>query len=277
VSNDDQKAFWSGSAGQTWTRHQREMDALLAPVLDVVLAQAALREGQRVLDIGCGTGASTLRVAEIVGPYGHVLGADISPTLLAMAAARLEGQRNTALMEADAATAALPGPFDALISRFGVMFFEDTPAAFRNIAAAMRPGAPLTMAAWADARENPYFMAPAAAARSVFGDLPKVDRRLPGPFAFEDAAHVTQMLTAAGLRDVEVNPTAVTLTAQGDLDAVTELCLHIGSAASAADKMEATEVLREQLRVAVRDALRPYETVDGIRFPALIHMITARA
>ena len=277
MSNADQEEFWSGAAGAAWVAQQDAMDAALEPVLNAVLDAAALKPRQRVLDIGCGAGASTLQAAHQVGPDGSVLGADISQTLVSHAETRLADVPHASVITADAATVALPGPFDEMISRFGVMFFDDTAAAFRNIAASLAPGAQLTMAAWADARQNPYFMAPAAAARQVLGDLPKGDRRLPGPFAFEEADRVRAMLSEAGLSDIAFDTQQMMLTPKGDVNAVADLCMVIGPAASAVDKKEATPDQRDAVKDAVRLELSRFETPEGIRIPALIHIITARA
>lgn len=249
---------------------------MLAPVLDLLLERADLQPGQTALDIGCGTGSSTLPAAQAVGRKGFVLGADISPTLLALAEDRLGATPQAQVVKADAQTDALGGPFDVMISRFGVMFFADTPAAFANIAQAMKPGAALVMTAWSDARQNPYFMGPAAAARAVLGDAPKTDRTAPGPFAFEDPARVHRDLTAAGLHDIAVHETPLLLTPQGDLETVAELCLQIGPAASMMQKMEGTPDDRIAIKSGIMDRFTPYLDAGAVRIPALIHLITAR-
>lgn len=276
MSNDDQAEFWSGKAGQTWVAHQHAMDAALAPVLKALFEAADLQHGDHVLDIGTGAGASALGAAQRVGRQGRVLAADISPTLLAFAKTRLADFPQAEALEADVATAPLPGPFDAMISRFGVMFFDDTPAAFRNIASALKPGARLTMAAWADAQQNPYFMAPAAAARSVFGELPKTDRRKRGPFSFEDPDRVRSDLADAGLQDIAIDTQTVRLTPEGSLSDLADLCMVIGPAASAIDKLNATDAQKRALHSALTQQMAVFETDKGIEIPALIHIITAQ-
>ena len=276
MSNADQAEFWSGAAGRSWVAQQSAMDALLAPVLEAVLDAAAIQTGEHVLDIGCGTGASTFSIAQRVGSEGSVLGADISPTLLTLARTRLTASPQAKVREADAAEADLGGPFDVCVSRFGVMFFQDTPAAFRNIARSVRPGGRFALAAWASAGQNPYFMQAAAAARSVFSDLPKVDRSLPGPFAFEDPYRVRRDFTTAGLREIEIQTLSMDLTPHGTLSEFVDLCMQIGPAASAADKMDATDAQRAALETALAEQMQDYVTADGLRVPALIHIITAR-
>lgn len=278
MSNADQKEFWTTQAGHKWVALQRDMDHLLQPVLDLVLTRAALNVGARVLDIGSGTGASVVAAAQRVGPSGHVTGLDISDTMLGLAATRLRDLGHTECLKADAQTHAFePNSYDAMISRFGVMFFDDSTAAFANIARALTPGAPLTFAAWGPAPQNPYFMEAAGAARDVFGPMDKVDRTLPGPFAFEDSARIVPMLTRAGLADVACAEHHIHLTPDGGLRAVAELLCQIGPADTALRLFEATSEQRAQLIDALMVRFAAFDGPDGVQIPALINLYTARS
>jgi len=272
-ANADQADYWA--AASSWVDHQRAMDAVLAPVLDGVIARAGLASGMSVIDIGCGTGAGTLRAADAVGADGLVTGFDISPTLLELARARTSGHGNITLTLGDAQTYAFEAASaDALISRFGVMFFADTTAAFANMARALRPGAAMTLAAWGPAPDNPWFMVPAQVARARLGDPPKVDRTLPGPFAFEDAARTRAMLEAAGLH-VQIDTAELHLDGGPDPEAAAELCTRIGPAASILRTFEGTEDDRLAIRDGIAAAMQDW-TTDRVHVPARIHFITAR-
>lgn len=277
MTNDDQKEFWKSSAGPTWVALQAQMDALMQPVLDLLLEASDLRSGQRVLDIGCGTGASTGQAAACVGPAGHVTGIDISETMLALASARLADQPNIRFLNADAQNHAFePGGAEALISRFGVMFFEDTVAAFGNMAGALVPGARLTMAAWGPAPENPFFMEPAAAASELLGPMPKVDRTQPGPFAFEDTGAITEKMRAAGLVDITARNVHLALTPEGDLRAVGDLCCQIGPADSALQYHAGQSQERKALSEAIALRFSRYDSPNGVHIPASINLFQAR-
>lgn len=252
------------------------MDDLLHVVRDLVLETAAVQPGERVLDVGCGTGATTQPAAEAATETGFVLGADISPTLLALARERLGHLPHVHLLEGDVQVADLPGPFDVTISRFGVMFFADTTAAFANIARAMVPGGRFAMAAWAEARDNPYFMESAAAARTVLGDLPKPDRSAPGPFAFEDRDRVRRDLSAAGLVDLQVEKRDVELAPSGTLEEFATLLLQIGPAAGAITATEAGPDLQAAIARELHARFDRFQTPNGLRVPASINLITAR-
>lgn len=277
MTNTDQEEFWSKSAGPAWVALQREMDRLMQPVLDLVLHHAALQPGQRVLDIGCGTGASVAEAAQAVGASGHVTGLDIADTMLVLARTRLVDHPNTDLLLADAQTHAFePGSHDALISRFGVMFFDDTVAAFANMHRALAPGGTVTCAAWGPARNNPFFMVPARAGEDLLGEMPKTDRSLPGPFAFEDKDAVVQMLSRAGLVDVTATTVDLLLTPAGDLRAVGDLCCSIGPGDRALRFHDGTAADRAALSEAIALRFAPFEGPQGVRIPAAINLFQAR-
>ncbi|MEP1353050.1 MAG: methyltransferase domain-containing protein [Tateyamaria sp.] len=277
MNNTDQEEFWSKSAGPAWVTLQSELDNLMQPVLDLVLTHANLQTGQRVLDIGCGTGASVAQAADIVGDTGHVTGLDIADTMLNLAKARLSSHPNTNLMLTDAQTEPFErNRFDALISRFGVMFFEDSAAAFANMSTALAPDSALTFAAWGPARQNPFFMEPARAATELLGEMPKVDRTQPGPFAFEDTNRVTAILETAGLVSIQATTTDLHLTPAGDLRDVGDLCCSIGPADSALRYHEGSSEDRKALSEAIALRFARFETPDGVRIPAAINLFQAR-
>ncbi|MFQ6548992.1 class I SAM-dependent methyltransferase [Aestuariibius sp. 2305UL40-4] len=273
MSNADQAAYWASQTN--WATHQSATNAIMRPVLDLVLRHAGLSAGSRILDIGCGTGASVLAAASIAGPDGAVFGIDISPTLLAVARDRLKEVPQAHIIEADAQVADLPPECDALISRFGVMFFSDTTAAFANIAKALRPGARLTMAAWAHPAGNPWFKRPAEVAASVLGPQPKTDRTAPGPFAWEDPARILPMLEAAGLAEVRCKEEGVDLTSDTAKSAA-QLSLVLGPAAAALRQAEANQAQQAAVLAGLEEMYRDYETGAGIRIPARINLYTAR-
>ncbi len=278
-ANRDQKTFWTAQAGPKWVAQQAALDDQLQGVLDGVLSRAALRTNDYVLDIGCGTGASTLAAANHVGSDGHVFGADISATLLGLAQKRAEGLSHVTFAETDAASHAFQAQsFDHLISRFGVMFFADPVAAFANMARALKPGGNLTFASWGQIPNNPYFTRPAQVARDVFQDAPpKPDPDGPGPFAFRDPERVIGLLSDAGLHDVSCEVVAMDITPSGTVSDYADVMMQIGSAESACNYFDATAAQRAELRAALEQAFVDFETPQGLRVPAEINFFTARA
>jgi len=215
-TNANQRAFWSDQAGPLWVAQMKMMDAALAPVLDLLLKNAQIAPGERVLDIGCGAGTSTLAAAAAAGPKGDAQGFDISDTLLTLARQRADGQANVSFAHGDAQTHRFEtAKTNCLISRFGVMFFDDTTAALANMATALLPGGRMVFATWGEIPENPYFTLPARIAREVVGTPPKTDPDAPGPFALRDIARVKAMFHAAGMTDVDAAAVPLELTPQG--------------------------------------------------------------
>ncbi len=276
-TNADQRAFWSDQAGPLWVAQMARMDAALFPVLDLVLQHAEIAAGERVLDIGCGAGTSTLAAAELTGTAGHVEGFDISDSLLTLARQRADGLPNVNFSHGDAQTHAFAASqASCMISRFGVMFFDNTTAALANMAKALVPGGRMVFATWGDIPENPYFTLPARTVRDVLGTPPKTDPDAPGPFALRDTGKVKEMFQAAGIGDIEAIEVSLDLTPQGDATDVAALMCQIGPAQSALAHFEADEAARAQLQAAISDALSIYQRPEGIRIPALINIFRAR-
>lgn len=275
--NSEQADFWTAQAGHKWVEQQALLDALMQPVLDGVLTRAALAAGDDVLDIGCGTGASTLQAAEIVGESGSVRGADISPTMLALAQSRAAGRNNITFAEADAAQYTFDARrFDHMISRFGVMFFADPVAAFANILKGLKPGAHVTFASWGAFPKNPWFSLPVQAAKEVLGAPPPVDPDEPGPFAFRDIDRVRGILESAGFDRFEADAAQIALTPPGTRADVAAMAASIGPAARTVDYFQGSAADSAAITARVDQALQAFETPKGVLVPAQINFFRAR-
>ncbi|XDA96667.1 methyltransferase domain-containing protein [Sulfitobacter sp. LCG007] len=273
----DQEEYWNSGAGQQWVRLAPMLDATMQPVLDVLLSAAALVPGERVLDVGCGTGASLRQAAEAVSPTGLATGADISRTMLEAAAERIRDLPQARTLLADVARHDFGEErADAMISRFGVMFFEDTPAAFANIARGLRPGGRMVFAAWGPVEENPWFTSPAQAAKTVLSAPPSVDPDDPGPFAFRHIPRVVAMLDAAGLVEIEGRAVALDLTPAGDLAEVAGVSTLVGPAQRAIAHFEADDVQVEAVRREIEARFAGFVGPQGVRIPAMINLFRAR-
>ena len=276
--NADQADYWGKSAsGAKWITLEDKLDAALQPALDLVLDRAGLTAGMRVLDIGCGTGASVVQAAQRVGPSGRVVGLDISQPFLDRAAqrARALGLSNTRFVLADAQTHPFEkGGYDAIISRFGVMFFENTTAAFENMAHALAPGASMTFAAWGPLDGNAWFRDPFLAAVDRLGRPPKSDRNAPGPLAFHDRDRVVSLFADAGL-SADADAVSLDLTPAGGVEGAAELCTKVGSVSRTMDYFNGTAEDETAIQSAIAKVFRAYDTPEGVRLPAVINLYRA--
>jgi SAM-dependent methyltransferase len=203
--NSSQIADWDGATGQRWAELWRETDRLTRPFGEEALRTAAPRSGEHALDIGCGCGETTLRLAELVSPGGTATGVDVSTQMLEVARLRAgeSGHSATTFIRADASAAPLGGPYDLMYSRFGVMFFSEPGAAFRHIRQFLNPRGRLVMACWREPAANPWASVPVAVTRSALGlETPQADPASPGPFAFADSRRVESLLSAAGFSSI---------------------------------------------------------------------------
>jgi SAM-dependent methyltransferase len=266
-ANADQIKFWNGPGGQKWAAHQSDMDRNLADVTAALLPFAAAKPGERVLDIGCGAGQTTFLLADAVGRTGHVTGVDISAPLLGAARSRMNADRNIAFVEADAAACLFRPEYDLVFSRFGVMFFDDPPAAFANIHKALKPGGRLAFACWRPALENAWVTVPALAARPFLPATPPPDPLAPGPFAFADPGRVEEILTKAGFSGVEVNKLDGVMNLGASADEAAFQMTNLGPLSRALGEVE-DEAVRERVRAAVQTALEEIRK-DGAIKPAI--------
>ncbi|WP_374527670.1 class I SAM-dependent methyltransferase [Novosphingobium sp.] len=197
---------WAGEMGARWLANLTGFENTIAPAGEALLAHAAYRPGERVVDIGFGGGATSLAIAQAVAPDGEVVGIDISPDLAAATTRRAAaaGIANARFICADAATVSVPdAPFDRLCSRFGSMFFAEPVAAFTNLRGLLKPGGRLDLAVWGPPQQNPWMLDGMAVARRHV-EMPAPVPRAPGPFAFEEREYMEETLIAAGFSNVNI-------------------------------------------------------------------------
>jgi SAM-dependent methyltransferase len=232
-----------------------------------------------VLDIGCGCGDTTIELARRVAPGGAATGIDISAVMLERARQAARAQRIAASFErADAQTHAFPAAsVDVVYSRFGVMFFADPTAAFANLRRALRPGGRLSFICWQSLPENPWMFVPLGAALQVLPPPPLPAPDAPGPFAFADSGRVGGILSGAGFIDVQFQDVRQTLRigSGAGIDQTVDFLLQMGPAAAAL-RESSDPTLVPRVAAAVREALVPYATDDGIRMPSASWIVTAR-
>jgi SAM-dependent methyltransferase len=277
--NAEQIKYWNEIYGPRWVAQQELLDAQIAPLGRLAMDRVGIRTGERVLDVGCGCGDTTIEIAGRVGPSGAVTGVDITTVMLERARTRAREANLTHVHfeNADAQTYHFaPDSFDVVFSRFGVMFFADPVAAFANLRAALRPGGRVAFACWQTLPQNSWLFVPLMAAAQHI-PLPQPPAPgAPGPFSFADPERVRGILSQAGFADIALEAVLDTLLlgAGGDLDRALDLVLQTGPVAAAL-REAGTQKLPLVVQ-AIRDALTPFVTPDGVRMACAAWIVTAR-
>ena len=207
-SANEQSVLWNGQAGRAWVEAQAVVDQMFKPLEELLVETALAQHRDRVLDVGCGTGSTTLAVARSLGGRVDCVGVDISEPMIVAARARAEREATSAsFVLADAETHAFESArFDLIISRFGVMFFEDSVRAFANLRRAAKAGGELRFIAWRSPAENPFMTAAERAVAPLLPDLPPRQPNAPGQFAFADPQRVRRILEESGWQAIDIRP-----------------------------------------------------------------------
>lgn len=267
-------AAWASARGDIWRSVLDDMEAMLLPIDEPLIDALALDGPLRIADVGCGGGATSRAIARRAAAGSVVHGFDVSPGLVETARQRAaECDVEVAFSVADMSTAAPPGePFDRLASRFGVMFFEDPSAAFRNLASWLAPGGRFAFAVWGPPADNPMSVVRNVVASLV--DLPPSDPQAPGPFRYADADAFRTLLLASGFTDVQAHPWRGSLGIGGNLgpDAAAAFALRAFSVADPLSRED--DAVREQAHQALRRRFEAHVTDGAVRLPASVHLVT---
>lgn len=274
-TKDAQTRLWNGPSGHAWVEAQALLDRMFEPFQDMLVDAVRTGRGGQVLDVGCGTGATTRAVARALGTQGSCTGIDISEPMIATARIRAERERTPArFIRADAQTYdfATSG-FDMILSRFGVMFFDDPVRAFANLRHAAKEGADLRLIAWRGPSDNPFMTAAERAAAPLLPNLPARREGAPGQFAFADRQRVRSILGESGWGEIDIQPLDVTciLRTQELVGYFTRLG-PVGLALQEVDERTHAQVVD-----VLHAAFEPYVDGADVRFNAACWMIGARA
>jgi SAM-dependent methyltransferase len=275
--NEEQIELWNGRSGARWVRHQASLDRVMAPIGSLAIERAAVSPGERVIDVGCGCGATTLALASKVGVSGSVLGADVSAPMLARARERARGLGlgQVDWVEADASTHAFPVNADLVFSRFGVMFFRSPIVAFANLRRALRPGGRLVFASWRSLELNDWMTVPMTAAATVVPPEVPLAPHQPGPFSLSDEERLRSIVASAGFVDTLYEPIVHDLVLGEDVESATDFSLDAGPTSRLL--LHADDQVRARVRAAVKQALQPHLGSKGVTLRAATWVVRAHA
>jgi len=273
-TNDEQTARWN-AAGCAWVDMQGLLDRVLKPFEELLLEAVSGRPGARVLDVGCGTGGTTLAIARLVGASGRCVGIDISDPMIAAARARAgETGTQASFIRADAQTHAFAAAsFDTIVSRFGVMFFDDPVRAFANLRRAASDQGELRFIAWRSAAENPFMTTAERAAAPLLPDLPARRPDAPGQFALADRDRTRAILAESGWAEIDIGP--VDAVCSLPEDQLVPYFTRLGPVGMTLH--EADDRTRAQVIETVRAAFDPFVHGDEVRFTAACWLVAAHA
>lgn len=278
AANTAQREYWNTVAGPRWVAAAAFVERRTQPVTDLLLTRSLVGPGEKVVEIGCGTGAATVPLAEAVGERGEVLGVDISDPMLTAARKRIaqSGRGNISLVQADAQTHGFePGRFDLIASRFGVMFFVDPVAAFRNLAGAVRPDGRLCFACWAPLADNPHWVIPYEVAQRHLGLPAPKPAHAPGPLAFSDPDYVRSVLGTAGFGGIEIYRETLDIVGASPEEEAEHACTR-GPSGRLIDEKTPSEDLRRTIRREMAEAFAAEARGGALRLGATVFLVTAQ-
>lgn len=275
MTNEEMSSIWNGVSGHAWVDEQQLLDSTYEPMEKLLAAAVAASGAHAVLDIGCGAGVTTLAAARGLGVNGRAVGIDISQPLIEVARARARHAGIAAqFIRADAQTHAFgPERFDLMISRFGVMFFDDPVAAFANLRRAAMPAYEMRLVVFRSLAENPFMTTAERAAAPLLANLPPRKPNAPGQFAFADADRVRGILQGAGWSQVALAPLDVECAfPASDLQRFFTRLGPLGQVLRDADESTRQRVIGE-----VRAAFQRFVMDGEVRFTAACWMVSAAA
>ena len=276
IINDDQYEFWNKGIGQKWVKEDDAINERFTILTKEFFSRASIKKNDKVLDIGCGGGITSFEASKLAGKDGYVLGADISEILLNLAKKKFSNIKNLEFHYCDVQNYNFENNFfNKVISRFGVMFFENPIVAFKNIYNSIQNGGSLHFVCWTNVLENEFFTAAAnIIIKHLNREFPKVTRT-PGPFAFSETKYVKQILNASGFENIKVDKVYTSLSTNDDAEKDGELLFNIGLAG----KMLSEENLSEQELANIKDKIiemSQNRRVNGkITYKACLNFVSA--
>ena len=276
IINDEQYEYWNKGIGQKWVKEDNSLNERFAILTKEFFSRANINKNEKVLDIGCGGGITSFEASKLVGKDGYVLGADISEILLDLAKKNYSNIENLEFKYCDVQNYKFKkNIFSKVISRFGVMFFENPIVAFRNIYNSIQDGGSLHFVCWTNVLENEFFTAAAnIIIKHLNKEFPQVTRA-PGPFAFSEKKYVKQILNASGFKNIKVDKIYTSISTYDDSKKDGELLFNIGLAG----RLLAEENLSEEELSNIKGKIikmSQNKQVDGkVTYKACLNFVSA--
>ena len=278
--NSDEIDFWNGPQGKNWVVENRLTDLMYEPFGDKTIERAELTPGERILDIGCGCGTTTLKLARLLAPDGDITALDISTLMLSIASERTKSAAvPVKIINADAESYKLvPGTFDVMFSQFGLMFFRNPQKAFDNFHASLKPGGRIAFVCWRDPERNPWLVTPFEAVHHFKPEMetPNPDARA-SPFSFSSQKKVEALLRDTGFVDVQLEPFETKARmGEGSLEECTRFVIAFAGGTVGAVLRGSGEENTPAIIAALQTGLAPYHIGNRIKLGASAWIVSAR-
>jgi len=282
AENREASEAWSGPLFERFVQYRDLVAGGLGAHGDAAMAAHPPRPGDRVLDLGCGFGDTTQRLAELVGADGEALGVDVSEPFIALARKEAEeaGAANVRFAVGDVQVAAFEETFDYAFSRMGIMFFASPVQALRNVCAALAPGGQFCAVVWRRKIDNEWVSRAEAIVDKYLDHPEESDQPTcgPGPFSMADADTVSEQMTIAGFEAVSFQRCDLPLKIGSDLDHAVEFNMALGPAGEVLRLWEdRIEEIKPKIAAELREALSDLDGPDGVYAPASTWIVSARA
>ena len=248
--NDKQGQYWNEAPGQSWVNNDTAMNERLQNISDILFEGIDVNGCKNGLDIGCGAGSTTRRLATIMSNQATVTGLDISEKLLTLARSQSDSLGKF-FLQADAQSYTFePEGFDLAISRFGVMFFENPLKAFQNIKSAIQKGRELRFVCWAPLAANDFFLSPLNTVVDITGVSFAEPGNEPGPLAFSDRTYLSSILKAAKFSSINIDVLETSITTKDSVEKNASLLMEIGMAFRAIKEAAPSDEVLDEIREA---------------------------
>jgi SAM-dependent methyltransferase len=280
AENREATEAWSGPLFDLFVKYRDLTSAALGAHGDVAMEAHPPRPGDRVLDVGCGFGETTQRLADLVGSEGSALGLDVSEPFIERARAEAGKAANVEFVVADAQVADFDREFDYVFSRMGLMFAANPVAMLRNIRGAMAPGGRLCAVVWRRKLDNEWVRRAETVVEEYLERPEETEEPTcgPGPFSMANADTVSEQLKIAGYEQISLRRCDLPLKIGEDLDQAVEFNMSLGPAGEILRLWEdRIDEIRPMVAADLRQALAEFDGEDGVVAPASTWIIGATA
>ena len=276
IANDEQFEFWNEDIGRKWVEEDDSMNERLSILTKELFLRSNIARNDKILDIGCGGGQTSFEASKLVGKNGYVVGADISKILLDLAISKYSNTKNLEFKYCDVQNYEFrENSFNKVISRFGVMFFENPIEAFRNIYNSIQEGGSLNFVCWSDVIENEFFTDPTnIIIKHLNKDFPEISRA-PGPLAFSEKDYINEILISSNFKNVRIDKVYSSISTKDSAEKDGELLLKLGLGGRLLADANLSKKELSQIKDEMIDISKKRQKNGKITYKACLNYVTA--